>query len=205
MDQTSLEFKEAQKFTYLLRMFFSNLNQIAKGFSERDIEKWSFHLKLVGHPELISALSGVKNEKNLLKIIFSSFPSFDNSHYETIKHISHCHIIEKPLHIQFQETKFPQELLTLMPHLFCFADLRLQNISQLGQKVFITQMSWEILGMLTQPMLFEEGSPVFQHLFNIKSTLYKAALENEICEKRRLELMKILEGYIELLYKNHKI
>jgi hypothetical protein len=202
LDRKSLELIEAQKFTYLLRMYFSNLNQVTNGLSVRDIKKWSFHFKLVGHPELVSALDGVENEKNLLRIIFSAFPAFNNSYYETIDHISHCHLIKKPLHLQFQESKFPQKLLALMPHLFCFTEGPLENVSNFDEKVFISQISWEIFGMLTQPMLFEEGSPVYQHLFNIRSVLTKTLLQDEICEKHRLKLLEILEQYILLLTTN---
>jgi hypothetical protein len=195
----SSEVKEAQAFTYLFRMFFSNLNQIKKGISKRDIQKWSFHFKRTEYPEIIPSLFEVKNYQDLLHIIFGLFPAFDKSYHFAAKHAAHCHLIQMPLHTQFEESEFPLEILTLLPQLFCFKPLHLNELSEFGEKVFIEQMSWEVLGMLTQPMLFYKASPVYQHLANIKSALEKASFNEASCEERKLHLIKILNQFSEIL------
>jgi hypothetical protein len=188
---------ESQKFVYLLRMYFSNLKQLNKCFTRRDLEKWSFHFKLVGLSDCLAKLALIKNEKDLLEIIFENFAGLNKKHFESIVHISDCQLAQVPLHLQFQQAPNPEELFNLMPQLFCFTGTDLKNCSIFCEQIFIFQMSWETLGVLVQPLLFEDGNHT--HLFNLISTLNNASVSDFECELKKKKLIVILNQYVELL------
>ena len=195
----NVDFIDAQKFTYLLRMYFSNLNQLKMGLSPRDVEKWSFHFELVGFPESIKSISEVKNEKDFLILIFSNFKLLNHSNFECIEYISQYQLQRKPLHLLLQQVPFPQGLIELMPHFFCFSGLSLNNSNNFCEEIFISQMSWEISGLMTQPTVFKNNKTAAQHLINLKEILEKSTFSSDISEKYKLNLIRSLKLFMALL------
>lgn len=190
---------EAQKLTYLLRMFFANYSHIKFEFSKRDIEKWHFHFKLVDIKMDFNTLSKLKDGHELLGEICQAFPLLEKSSRAALTDILNAYHAEKPMHILLQESTNPGELLALMPHLFCFITLATSDFLDFSEKVFIEQIAWEIQGMLSQPTLFTPGSFSFTHLSNIESVLTQENLHDDFCKKQKIILLKILEDYREML------
>ncbi|MDD4973884.1 MAG: hypothetical protein PHY93_06010 [Bacteriovorax sp.] len=197
-----IEFLEAQKFTYLLRMFFSNRNKLRNGLSERDVLKWSFHFNLITRPDLAQFLMVNMNEKDLLQLIFKTFASIelDNDNYfQAAWHAAECQLTQKSLFIQFEESIFPKELFLIMPHQFCFTSYRLHHTSLFSEQVFVSQLSWEILGMMNQPTLFKKDSTSFEHLNNLRRTLSDVVLLDSCCQINKIKLAESIKSYLDFL------
>ncbi|MGZ3787081.1 MAG: hypothetical protein ACXVLQ_01085 [Bacteriovorax sp.] len=196
------DFPDAQKFTYLLRMFFSNRNQLKNGLSPRDVQKWIFHFNLIARPDLAQLLGPKMNEKDLLQLIFKTFvapePDKEN-YYQAVWNMAECQLTQKSLFTQFQEAHFPKELFLLVPHQFCFTGFKLHNASPFAEQVFVSQLSWEILGMMNQPALFKKESRHFEHLKNIKRTLNDTHLSDNGCQNKKRELAETIEAFLLFL------
>jgi len=179
----------ADQFVYLLRMAFANHHQ--KQFTHRDVKKWSFHFHLVGADHLISSLqSGMPRLKLLQLIVLEYSPSS----YPLLANASDDFINEKPLYDQFISSKEQRLLYLLLPQHFCFADIDLRDAPLFELDIFLSQMSWEIWAMMTQPELFKAGGPGHGHLDNLIKALQKN-LNSEGHDKRRITLLKTAEDF----------
>lgn len=190
------DFLEACKFTYLFRMFMSNLENLKRGLHGRDKEKWLYHFNLTDVHVDLTKLKNIQSEKHLLFLIFSKFPHLDEKSYTAIKSLIDC---QEPSHIFYKRPEFKKELLSLLPHTFAYTGDMINELTPFLEQVFICQMSWEVLGMLTQPVLFSKGDVSYHHLNNMKLVLSQASLINNSCAKKRITLIKIIDGYLDLL------
>lgn len=198
------EFIEAQKITYLLRMFFSNLDNFKAGLSKRDIQKWAYHFDLIKCPVRKLDLEKIESKKDLLRLIFSTFNDLDKNYYMAIESFADNQIHQVPIHIYYQESNYSNEILGLMPHVFCFVRETLTNAPIFLEQIFIAQLSWEIFGMITQPMLFKNKGDSYQHLYNIALILNHTSLLDNNCENKRIRLIEIINEY-QILLENEPI
>lgn len=174
----------ADQFTYLLRMYFSNLAQ--KSFTSRDLEKWNYHFSLVGKPQLSASLKTGMGRAELLSVIASEHPQ---NIKETIHYASESFLKHTELYDQYVHCKHKEILAMILPQHFCFAETSGEMKDQWIEEIFVSQMSWEIWAMMTQPALFASKGPGQIHLKNI----IKALSKNQ--NARSEELKKIAEDF----------
>lgn len=193
-------FEKAQKFTYLMRMFFSNL--VIKGQypqTDRLNQKWNFHFELCGFSSMKPLLLELKNDNDLLKLIFDQFSDLNPNHLNALEKTLLAYQNQISPHIQLQNMDSSKDFVTLLPHYFCFCETPLKEATAFEEQIFISQLSWEVVGMLSQPMLFQNDKLSIKHLFHIHSLLSKSSFTDKHCEESRFELLNAIEGYLELL------
>ncbi len=188
---------EAKQFVYLLRMLYSNLKQIQNGLTKRDIEKWKFHFSLIGFPEIGNILGESLSKEKLLQLIFTPFPQLNKETKEVLVQNIQDQIDQKTLHLQFIQSPSPQILSLLLPHQFCFEEMTETKNNLFLEKVFLSQLSWEVLALITQPTLFPE--PGNTHLKNVQLSLKKFDFQEPAHEEKRRKLTSIIKDYADLL------
>lgn len=189
---------EAQKLVYLLRMYFSNLNN--REFGKRDVDKWTFHLKLTEKTIAIQSLRQGISRRDLLEVLLSSFDLADikNNVFEALWFAVASYWNKKELFDQFKECQNQNELYTFLPHQFCFVSPHISN-SLFAEQVLISQLSWEIAGMMNQPLQFKSNGPGHTHLRNLKKTIEELNFKDANVEEKRKELQRIANEFLDFL------
>lgn len=181
---SSSECSDADQFVYLLRMYFANLTQ--KSFNSRDCKKWIYHFSLVGKPQLSASLKTGMSRADLLNIITGDQ---NQNVRETLLYAAEGFLKQAELYDLYINGRNKDILAMILPQHFCFAELSGCMEDPWMEKIFLSQMTWEIWAMMTQPALFSQNGPGQVHLENI----LKALSRNK--SKRGEELLKIAEEF----------
>ena len=170
------DFSEAQRQSYLLRMYFAEKKADASSISNRSLKKWKYHLKrALIKPQGID----VKTYQELFALILNDFFKERSERYiQAANEIK----ARTPLHELFEKSQFKNELMTLFPEKFCFA---INNINFTPQErdrlLIIEQVKWEVWAMMTQPWLFSKHTETtFGHIENLKQVALVAQPEGEL-------------------------
>jgi hypothetical protein len=183
-------FDNEQKLTYLLRMFFANLNQST--FNSRDSEKWKFHFQLTGH-KAAEKINPKTSRKELLQFFLSE------EIVETLWYAAESSVKKIPLYDQYIQSPNKNILYTYMPHQFCFIEPGPEIVNE---ELFISQLSWEVMGVLNQPILFRKNGTGISHLKNLSKALNRNMHSPE-CDLKRIELKNIMEAFAQLQDQDH--
>lgn len=181
----------ADQFVYLLRMYFSNLSQ--KVFSDRDRKKWTYHFSRAGKQHLTSKLHAGMERRELLNLITTDQPQ---ALRETLQYAAEHFQKGTELYEQYIHCANKELLAMVLPQHFCFAETSGEMKDPLIEAFFLSQMSWELWALMTQPYLFAKNGPGLVHLKNV----IKALSRNKT--SRSEELKKIAEDF-ERFSSNH--
>jgi hypothetical protein len=170
------DFSDAQRQSYLLRMYFAEKNTDAPTLSARSMKKWNYHLKraLVNYQDF-----KIQTYQELFELILRNF--FKDRSDRFIKATSELNSKIAP-HEIFEKSQFQNELMTLFPEKFCFAINNFQfSPDDCDRVLIVEQIKWEVWAMMTQPWLFSNHTETtFRHLENLKEVALVVEPQGEL-------------------------
>ncbi len=171
----------AAQLTYLLRMFFSEADNLNATLSNRSKKKWIYHLSRT-QVNKINQEDFHTYEELLTLILKKHCNDKFNVYLQALIELDNNLLRGLPAHIIFESTSYQEEFMCLLPHQFCFAKSRTPiKFSPVQLEIIRYQLEWELWAMMTQPWLFHEHQNTFEHLKNIMDFI------NEIIELQDLK------------------
>ncbi len=190
---------EAQRFTFLLRMLFANKAICANGIHGRDLIKWKNYLAHCGCEEISESLEGNVSFSELLELILKNFSLDIKKYSKSIEQVLFYIANKIEIHVLYSDLKFKNEMLSLFPYLFCSLDVSLVDVSNFNEDVFIEQISWEMMSVMSQLKGDGQDYLSIEHLKNLERCLKNANLENSKNIETREKLLLTFKSALDFL------
>jgi hypothetical protein len=181
----------ADEIIFLLRMLEADAKNI-KTRPDKRIRKWRFHLAQIGAPRWTEPLT---LESMLTAILQRSGLPGDEQTAAVKALLTYYEIRAKGETYYGLPADQAQDLMTFLPHYFCFHKEKIEALSGERAEICLRQVRWETWGLSSQYRLFSfAGQSLDQHLQNLIYFVPKALgnhpESNEMSEAlRKLFLM----------------